>query len=154
MKLKQSAVATAAAVFTLALPFAARADFPGEHPGYLHALTDLRDARWNLEHRPGDAAVSGKEDVAVTEIDAAINDIKKAAREDGKNLADHPHEDAKMDRPGRLHHAVELLHKAHDDLAHEEDNPEARGLKRRSLEHVDHAIRATERAIKDVEHGR
>src|SRR6185437_12717264 len=29
---------------------------------YLHALTDLRTARWMLEHRRGDAAVSGQED--------------------------------------------------------------------------------------------
>ena len=43
------------------------ADLPGRHPAYLHALTDLRDARWNLEHRPGDAAVSAQEDVAIVE---------------------------------------------------------------------------------------
>ncbi|MEH2129414.1 MAG: hypothetical protein V7K86_01855, partial [Nostoc sp.] len=35
----------------------AYADLPGKHPYYLHALTDLRTARWLLEHRPGDAAV-------------------------------------------------------------------------------------------------
>ena len=59
----------------LLLPLFANADLPGKHPAYLHALTDLRTARWMLEHRPGDAAVSGNEDAAITEIDAAIREI-------------------------------------------------------------------------------
>jgi hypothetical protein len=141
------------AIFCAALlPFAAQADIPGQHPGYLHALSDLHAARWSLEHRPGDPAVSSQEDMALSEIDGAIGEIKRAAREDGKNLGDRPHEDAQLDRPGRLHHTVELLRKAHDDLAQEEDNPEARELKHRSLEHIDRAIEATEHAIRDVEH--
>ena len=57
----------------------AMADLPGKHPGFLHALTDLRTARWFLNHQPGDAKVYGDEDVAITEIDAAIGEIKKAA---------------------------------------------------------------------------
>ena len=52
----------------LAMPFAANADLPGKHPAYLHALTDLRAARWMLEHRPGDAVVSTHEDIAIMEI--------------------------------------------------------------------------------------
>ena len=134
------------------LPFAAHADMPGQHPEYLHALTDLRDARWNLEHRPGDAAVSAQEDVAITEVDRAIDQTKKAARADGKDMRDHPGEDANMNRPGRLHHALDLLGKTHNDLARPEDNPEARELKNRILEHVDLAIQATKHAIGDVEH--
>ena len=46
----------------------ANADLPGKHPYYLHALSDLRAARWMLEHRPGDAAVSGQEDVRSEEV--------------------------------------------------------------------------------------
>ena len=67
----------------------ANADLPGKHPYYLHALSDLRAARWMLEHRPGDAAVSGQEDVAITEIDAAIGEIKRASIDDGKDIHDH-----------------------------------------------------------------
>ena len=136
------------------LPFAANADMPGKHPYYLHALSDLRAARWLLNHRPGDAAVSGQEDEAIMQVDAAIAEVKKAAVEDGKDLWNHPPEDAHLNRAGRLHHAVELLQKARQDLAQEEDNPEARGLKQRSIEHVEHAIHATEHAIRDVERGR
>src|SRR6201999_1584352 len=82
---------------------AANADLPGKHPFYLHALSDLRAARWMESHRPGDAAVSGQEDVAIAEIDVAIGEIKKAAIDDGKNLEDHPKIDGPNDRKGRLH---------------------------------------------------
>jgi hypothetical protein len=124
------------------------------HPAYLHALTDLREARWNLEHRPGDAAVSTQEDVAIVETDRAINDAKTAAMEDGKNLWQHPPEDAKIDRRGRLHHANELLRKARKDVAEGESNPQAVELRNRVIGHIDLAIQATDRAIHDVEQGR
>jgi hypothetical protein len=31
----------------------AHAEVPGQHPYYLHALSDLRAGRWMLQHRPG-----------------------------------------------------------------------------------------------------
>jgi hypothetical protein len=137
-----------------ALPFAASADLPGKHPYYLHALTDLRTARWMLEHRPGDAAVSGQEDVAITEIDAAIGEIKRASIEDGKDIHDHPKMDAPHDHPGRLHKALEILRKTHDDVAREEDDPMTKGLRNRAVGHIDGAIHATEKALNDVKTGR
>jgi hypothetical protein len=140
--------------FGFALASAAHADLPGKHPAYLHALTDLRTARWMLEHRPGDAAVSGREDQAITEIDAAIGEIKRAAIDDGKDIHDHPAVDGPTDRPGRLHKALELLRKTHDDVAREEDDPAIRGLRNRAVGHIDGAIHATEHAIHDVEAGR
>jgi len=124
------------------------------HPAYLHALTDLRDARWNLEHRPGDAAADTQEDIAIVEIDRAINEARTAAMEDGKNIAQHPPEDATIDRRGRLHHALELLRKARADVAEGESNPHTVDLRNRVIVHVDLAIQATERAIRDVEQGR
>lgn len=138
----------------LLLPLFANADLPGKHPFYLHALTDLRAARWMLEHRPGDAAVSANEDVAITEIDAAIREIKRAAIDDGKNVNDHPNVDVPGDRPGHLHKALELLRKVHSDVAREEDDPATRGLRDRAVGHIDGAIHATERAIGDVKSGR
>lgn len=148
MKFKLSATA---ALFAVLLPLAAHADLPGDHPGYLHALTDLRDARWNLEHRPGNAAVSAGEDVAIVEIDRAIDEVRHAARQDGKDLYEHPREDAKLNNAGRLHHAVELLEKAHSDLAREEDNPEAREFKHRAIEHLDRAIGGAKQALHAAE---
>jgi hypothetical protein len=138
----------------LLLPLLANADLPGKHPYYLHALSDLRSARWMLEHRPGDAAVSGQEDVAVSEIDAAIREIKQAAIDDGKNVNDHPKMDAPDGRPGRLHKALEILRKVHSDVAREEDDPAVKGLRDRAVGHIDGAIHATEKAIGDVKNGR
>jgi hypothetical protein len=138
----------------LLLPLFANADLPGKHPYYLHALSDLRTARWMLEHRPGDAAVSGNEDVAIAEIDSAIREIKHAAIDDGKNVSDHPNVDVPGDRPGHLHKALELLRKVHADVAREEDDPATRGLRDRAVGHIDGAIHATERAIHDVKTGR
>jgi hypothetical protein len=138
----------------LALPLAANADLPGKHPYYLHALSDLRTARWMLEHRPGDAAVSAQEDVAIAEIDKTIGEIKKAAIDDGKDIHDHPQVDAPADHPGRLHKSLELLRKVHSDIDREEDDPMTRGLKDRAVHHLDEAIHANEHAIKDVEKGR
>jgi hypothetical protein len=138
----------------LTLPFAANADLPGKHPAYLHALTDLRAARWMLEHRAGDAAVSAHEDVAIAEIDKTINEIKHAAIDDGKDIHDHPAADVAADRPGRLHKALELLRKVHSDVAREEDDPMTRGLRDRAVGHLDAAIHETEKTIFDVEHGR
>lgn len=126
---------------------------PGAHPGYLHALTDLRAARWSLYHQPGDAKVYNSEDVGITEIDAAIGEIKRASIDDGKDLNDHPAIDV-HEHGSRLLKAIELLKKAHDDVSHEEDNPQARELRHRSLEHIDRAIHAAEAAhaewLKDV----
>jgi hypothetical protein len=138
----------------LLLPLLANADLPGRHPAYLHALSDLRTARWMLEHRPGSAAVSGNEDLAIGEIDAAIHEIKHAAIDDGKNLNDHPNVDVPGDHPGHLHKALELLRKVHSDVAREEDDPATRGLRDRAVGHIDGAIHATERALGDAKSGR
>jgi hypothetical protein len=63
---------------------------PGKHPYYLHSLTDLRTARWLLTHQPGDPKTYRDEDVAITQINGAIGEIKKAGIDDGKDINDHP----------------------------------------------------------------
>jgi hypothetical protein len=138
----------------LVLLLSACASQPSRHPAYLHALSDLRTARWMLQHRPGDAAVSAHESEAVAEIDRALAELKQAAIDDGKNLNDHPAADAPGDYRGRLHKAADLLRKVRTDTYREEDNPSARGLRDRALGHVDAALHATERAIHDAEVGR
>jgi hypothetical protein len=118
---------------------------PGKHPGYLHSLSDLRAARWFLYHQPGDSIVSSDEDVAITEIDAAIGEIKRASIDDGKDLKDHPAVDIK-EHGSRLLKSIETLKKARADIEKEEDNPEARELRHRAFEHIDRAIHAAEGA--------
>ena len=130
----------------------AQADLPGKHPFYLHALSDLRTASWLLEHRPGDAAVSAQEDIALQQIAAATAEIKHAAIDDGKDIHDHAAIDVPGDHPGRLHKAAELLRKVRSDLESRRGRSAAKGLKHRALEHIEAALHSTNRAIRDVEH--
>jgi len=123
---------------------------PREHPAYLHALTDLRHARAHLQ-RPDGGELKEQERKAIHDIDEAINEIKKASIDDGKDLNDHPPVDAKMDWRGRLHRALELLDKAHHDVTEEEDNQFAQGLQMRAIKHIDEAHHQVEEAIHLVE---
>lgn len=122
----------------------------GKHPAYLHALTDLRHARAHLEHHDG-GELRHEEKEAIHHIDDAIAEIKKAAIDDGKDLNDHPPVDAGMDYTGRLHRARQLLGKAREDIAHEEDNAFAQGLQQRAFHHIDEAIREVDAAIRIVD---
>jgi len=118
-----------------------------EHPYYLHALSDLRAARWMIEHRPGNWEQTNDEIEAVRQIDAAIAEIKKAAIDDGKNLADHPSVDELNQHNGRLHVSVDYLKKARQDISQDEDNRFAQGLQERAFLHIDAAISSVRRAI-------
>jgi hypothetical protein len=122
----------------------------GEHPAYVHALSDLRAARWLIAHRAGDAVVADDEAQAIARIDESIQEIKHAAIDDGKDINDHPDVDAKLERKGRLHKAIELLKKVRKDLEQPEDNSSMRELQKRSLHHVDEAIKATHHVIVDL----
>jgi hypothetical protein len=121
----------------------------GKHPAYLHALTDLRAARAHLQNHDG-GELRHEEKEAIHAIDDAIAEIKRAAIDDGKDLDDHPPADARVDWPGRLHRAKELLEKAHQDIAHEEDNAFAQGLQQRAFAHIDRAIHEVNEAIRLV----
>jgi hypothetical protein len=132
----------------------AMADLPGAHPAFLHALTDLRTARWFLLHQPGDVKVYEGEDVAIGQIEGAIADIKRAAIDD-KDINDHPNVDVK-EHGSRLLKAIETLDAAARDVNQEEDNPTTRDLKRRSLDHIrvahDAAVRAHDAWLKENKH--
>jgi hypothetical protein len=119
----------------------------GGHPAYLHALSDLRAARWLIDHRPGNWQQNADEAAAVRAIDAAINEIKHAAIDDGKDINDHPQVQDIQDRGARLQKAIELLRATRGDIAQKEDDRFAQGLKARALQHVDEALNATNRAV-------
>jgi hypothetical protein len=141
-----------AAVATVALFAAAPtwADNPGRHPAYLHALSDLRDARAHLEHFSSDP-VDHEEEHAIANIDKAIAEIKHAAIMDGKDIQDHMPVDAHLMRKGRFHKALELLDKAKRDVTGEEDQADTQGLQRRVIHHIDEARRSVKHAIETVQ---
>ena len=122
---------------------------PPQHPAYLHALSDLHAARWLIEHRPGDWVQTSDEQESVQQIDAAIFEIKRAAFDDGKNANAHPPVDEHPDNRGRIRQASQFLMKARADIASEEDNGFANGLRDRAIGHIDAAIHAAHRVFKD-----
>jgi hypothetical protein len=145
-------ISVIAAAIAFLIPFASQnVRAQGKHPAYLHALSDLRDARAHLE-RPDGGALHAEERAAVEEIDHAIEEIKRAAIEDGKNIADRPPVDPHNPWVGRLHDAREPLDMAHRDLEHEEDNPQARGLRDRVIAHIDRAHHHVDEAIAIADH--
>ena len=140
------AIAVAVPAFLTVAP-TTHADQPGKHPAFLHALSDLRAARGNLQRRGGDAQDKWDESKAIGAIDAAIGKIKAASIDDGKNLNDHPAVDPSKPRPGLMHDALSLLQAAHRDVDQEEDNAFAQGLKHRALEDIDAAILRTKEGL-------
>jgi hypothetical protein len=140
----------AAAGVTMFLAVPSWADNPGKHPAYLHALSDLRDARAHLEQLSNDP-VDQEEIHAIDHIDQAIGEIKKAAIMDGKNIQDHVPVDAHMTRTGRFHKALELLDKARRDASGEEDQPDTAGLQLRVIGHIDQARHSVQHAIQIID---
>jgi len=142
-----------AAVFALPLLASAlvMADEPGRHPHYIHALSDLRAAQWQVDHRlPEDGAIREDEQVSSDEVALAIRSVSDAAHRDGKDLGFQPPPDAPMAYGGRLRAAIDLLRAAHNDLALPEDDPVARGQQRLALLRVDAALHSAERAVNAV----
>jgi tetratricopeptide (TPR) repeat protein len=119
-----------------------------DHPRYLQALSDLRVARWMIDHRSGDWQATEDEFAAVREIDAAINEIKRAAIDDRKDVNDHVGVDEHPGHMDRLRDAEFYLNKAQQDVNQDEDNRFADGLQARALQHINEAIRNTHRAIR------
>lgn len=140
------------AITLLALPMAARADEPGQHPAYLHALSNMRSAYWLISHRgTNDPIANANEHRALDEIRFAYAEVNRAAIDDGKNLEMQPPPDMTWgDHSGRLHRALDLLRDADNDVHHEEDDPTTRGLRNRAVRHLDAAALATSNAIRDL----
>jgi tetratricopeptide (TPR) repeat protein len=143
-------VALALAAGSFAFASSSAAPLPQRHPAYLHALSDLRFARALLD-RPDGGELHQQEKDARHELDKAIDEIKKAAAYDGKDLNDHPPVDPHLPWVGRLRKALELIDDAHRDVAREEDDPASIGLQQRSLGHIDAARAHVKEAI-DIVH--
>ncbi|HTU44297.1 MAG TPA: hypothetical protein VMF91_04510 [Bryobacteraceae bacterium] len=135
--------AIAGLAVVLALPLVVMAQ---RHPGYLHALSDLRYSRALLEH--GDwGRVGPDRERAIGEIDRAIEELRRAAMDDGKNPEAHPPIEPGWAPRDRLHRAEEALGRAREAISREEDNPAAREWRNRAFRHIDEARRAVHHAI-------
>jgi hypothetical protein len=116
-------------------------------PAYLHAISDLRTAREYLQQdtRP---RFDGIRRHAIDEISRAIDDMKKAAIDDGKNPNHTPPPQSEGDPRVPVRSALKLLNEAYGDVARGQDEPRNAGLQRRSLEHIDKARRSLDEMIR------
>jgi hypothetical protein len=137
----------AAGLLALSAPVTLQAQqVPGPHPAYLHALSDLRAARHYLHDGWAWGPVKRDDDAAIGQIDAAINEIKIAAIDDGKGVNDPFPIDRGLSPHDRFRKANELLAAAQHDLDRAEDVPQARGLRNRALMHIDQAHQIVDNA--------
>lgn len=132
-KLKSLAAAAfaLAAVVYVAAPTAARA----QGPHYLEALSDLRTARDYIQsdHRHD---FEHERHHAVDEINKAIDEIKHAAWDDGKQTkyAPPPHPDTDPWNPMR--EGIRWIDGASDKIRIGVDRPENEGLRDRAMMHI------------------
>jgi hypothetical protein len=132
----------------MCLPSAVSAQVvPGKHPEFLHALSDLRAARGYLDKVTPNEALDSDTASAIREIDSAINGMKQASMDDGKDLHDHPAIDAHLEKSGRLHTAKQLLEKAYNDVNGPESDPQAAELQKKIWGHINAAHKYVDAAI-------
>jgi hypothetical protein len=138
--------AAAAAAFALIAAAPTWADDSVRGPNYLHALSDLRDAREHLEHF-GSEPADARAERAIFEIDRAINAIKREAVMSSNEIENHVPVDTHMVHNGRFQKAMDLLDRAKRDVAGEEDQPDAQALQQRVLRHIEEARHQVARGI-------
>jgi len=139
-------------VAALMLPLAAHAQWWQRHPAYLHAMSDLRQAYWLVQHHEKHDPFGGNEErTALKAIHEAYQALKDASITDDKNIDDQPPADMTFgDHKGRLRQALQLLHDAHNEVAREEEDPAARGFRDDALAHIDKAAKATNAAMHSI----
>ena len=84
---------------------------------------------------------------AIEEINHALDEIKKAAVDDGKTPWHTPPPQSGGDPAMPVHSAIRLLKEARGDVDHGRDRPENQGLRERSLDHIDKAIAELEATL-------
>jgi hypothetical protein len=149
MQIRRLRIAMTVGLLALMIPIAAQAQWWQHHPRYLHAMSDLRTAYWLISHHdPMDPMQNGAEGNAMKQIRYAYQALKDAAIMDERDIDAQPPADMTFyDHRGRLHHALDLLRDARNDVMGEEEDPAARGFRRNAMMRIDGAIHATEVAI-------
>ena len=129
------------------LPTAARAEQPGQHPAYLHALGDLKMARFELQRATATARCAGTRVQPSAESTPASTRSGGPRSTTGRNptitswttLAASSAGPASTRRSDSFAKRVRVL-------SEKESNLFAHGLRDRAVDHLDKAIRFTEKA--------
>ncbi|MGD0631693.1 MAG: hypothetical protein ABR987_20375 [Terracidiphilus sp.] len=112
-----------------------------QEPHYLHALSNLRTARDYIQFDRGQ--FNGERRHAVDEINKAIDEIKHAAWDDGKNTQFAPPAQGVTTGWAPMHQAMHWLAEAKGDVSEGVDTPQNQGLRDRALFHIIEALRIT-----------
>jgi hypothetical protein len=113
------------------------AQVSGVHPGYEHAIRDLREADGLLQHPyPQDAQLSGQ---IAHEVEEAIGALKTASHIDDKSLSGVPPEKS-LDREGRYRKVQQLLNDARGEVRNPESDPHAESARNHGIQHIDSAL--------------
>jgi hypothetical protein len=147
MLIKARWMVLATGLIAVTAPMRMRAEVRGPHPAYLHALSDLRAARHYLNDGWAWTPEMHDDYAVIQQIDAAIDEIKKAAIDDGKGLNDPFPINTRLSPHDRFRKAQELLASAQNDLSRAEDVPSSRGLRDRAIEHVNEAHQIVDTAV-------
>jgi len=139
-------ITTAAFGLSAFLLFALGTPAQAQRPHYLHALSNLRQARELLQtdHRPGGRF---ERNHAIEEINRAIEEVKAAVHDEGESTNHTPPPATGGDPFRPLRSALVLLNDARRDIASGTDETGHVGLQMRALRHVDEARHAVDRAL-------
>jgi hypothetical protein len=129
----------ALAVFTTATPAQA------QEPHYLRALSDLRTARDYIQFDHD--RFSGERRHAVDEINKAIEEIKHAAWDDGKNTQFAPPAQGVTTGWAPLRQADHWLAEAKGHVSEGVDSPQNQGLRDRARFHITEAVHILDNLI-------
>ena len=134
------ALSAAACALAAVVYFAAATPAPAQEPHYLRGLSDLRTARDYIQsdHRH---EFDHERHHAVDEINKAIDEIKHAAWDDGRNTKCAPPAQPDTDPWHPMREAVNWLDAGRRDVSQGVDRPENQGLRDRALMHIDDARR-------------
>ena len=111
-----------------------------QEPHYLRALSELRTARDYIQFDKG-RPHGGERHHAVEEINKAIEEIKHAAWDDGKNTQFAPPDHGVTSGWAPIHQAARWMASARGHVAEGVDNPQNTGLRDRIIFHIDDAMR-------------
>jgi hypothetical protein len=122
------------------------AQAPGQHPPYLRAIRDLREAHSLLKGHFDDPSHAQAAIAAVREIDSAFGDLKTASHLDDKSLGDVPAPYNDVPQGTRFQKAQDLLRSAQHDTGGPESDPLALPARDRALKHINAALAAVQSA--------
>jgi hypothetical protein len=138
MRTAKSLMASVCSLMALAY-FATATPATAQEPHYLQALSDLRTARDYIQFDKG--AFKGERHHAVDEINKAIDEIKHAAWDDGKNTQFAPPAQGVTTGWAPVHQALKWLFNARGHVLQGVDSPQNAGLRDRAVFHINEALR-------------